>query len=487
MFLSSTVGSLIEPLSGRRWDPGTINEETSRRCGLYAGLGVRPGDRVFLHNGNSLEFFADLCAVWLLGACAVPIDARLTPFELEALARTAEPRLSIRNELVDATVSTQRSSPIESALSLDEPALILFTSGTTGNPKGVVHTHRSLRARWTALRPALNLQACRRTLCLLPTHFGHGLICNSLFPWLSGADLFVVPPFRPDIVTDLGRVLDAHEITFMSSVPSLWRLALRTAAPPERGTLERVFCGSAPLSAALWRQIQEWTGTQQVSNVYGITETASWVAGTNVSTISPEDGLIGEPWGAVIKILRSPATEPHPLLHDECATGEAGYVWVRTPALMQGYLHRPDLTGHVVSDGWFVTGDIGVIDERGYLYLRGRERDEINKGGMKVYPADIDAVFDALDGVRDACAFGYDGDPLYGENVGVALVVAEANDEQLRRIYAHVQERLAAHQMPMRWYILDAVPRTARGKTNRRDVADLCTTLAPLDWRTILR
>ena len=140
-------------------------------------------------------------------------------------------------------------------------------------------------------------------------------------------------------------------------------------------------CGSAPLSASLWRSIQEWTGAREVFNAYGITETGSWLAGTTVGDFEPEDGLVGEAWGGVVRILRSRKTSTPPGLAEPCRAGESGYVWVNTPALMRGYLDRDDLTEQVVSQGWFMTGDIGLLDERGRLYLRGREREEINRGG----------------------------------------------------------------------------------------------------------
>jgi acyl-CoA synthetase (AMP-forming)/AMP-acid ligase II len=508
VFPPREIGALVEPLSGRRWEAETTAEEVDLRVSAYASLGVRPRDFVFLHHGNCPEFFADLCALWRLGACAVPIDPRLTPFEIGRLVRAAPPRLSIWNEAPRAefsdpleaagasTVLTSHSrrsrtstgtrTPDETFSSLDLPALVLFTSGTTGDPKGVIHTHRTLRARWSALGDSLGTFSFRRTLCLLPTHFGHGLICNALFPWFSGADLYLAPPFRSEIVTDLGRIIDDHGLTFMSSVPSLWRLALKTARPPTGGTLDRVFCGSAPLSAALWNDVREWSGTREVWNAYGLTEAGSWVAGTSVPGFVPRDGLIGVPWGADIRILRSATTESGPPLTEACAPDEPGYVWIKTPALMQGYLNRDDLTRSVMTDGWFMTGDIGVLDEHGHLSLRGRERDEINKGGMKVYPADIDAAFDAFDSVKDVCAFGYEGDPLYGENVAIALVLSDPSHDGLRRLYRGVRRVLAAHQMPVRWYLVDEIPRTSRGKSSRQGMAAACATLTPLRWQTIL-
>ena len=314
---------------------------------------------------------------------------------------------------------------------LDDDALILFTSGSTGAPKGVVHTHRSLRARWMSLRDHLGTEAFARTLCMLPTHFGHGLICNSLFPWLAGQDLFITPPFRPDIIMKMGAIIDEHQITFMSSVPSVWNLALKLAKPPQGGSLRRVHCGSAPLSAHTWEGIRKWTGTRQVCNAYGITETGSWVVGLNDADCEAEDGLIGQGWGAVIKILRNADTSAPLDSSGECAVGEAGYVWLNTPALMKGYFQRDDLTEKAVIDGWFMTGDIGFLDEKGRLVLRGRERDEINKGGMKIYPADVDAVVERFAQASDVCTFALD-DELYGQVVGIAVVLTDQQDDTVR-------------------------------------------------------
>lgn len=320
---------------------------------------------------------------------------------------------------------------------------------------------------------------------MLPTHFGHGLICNSLFPWLSGHDLHITPPFRPDLVVRLGSVIDEHRITFLSSVPALWKLALKLAKPPQRGTLRRVHCGSAPLSAAAWEDIRRWTGTQQVCNAYGITETGSWVAGLEDASAPAEDGLIGEGWGAVIEILHT--DDPARALDGEqrCAVGEPGYVWLNTPALMKGYFRRDDLTDRAVAGGWFLTGDIGFRDERGRLVLRGRERDEINKGGTKIYPSDIDAVVERFGRASDACAFALD-DAVYGQTVGMALVLVDDGEDTIRGLHAWLKSHLAEHKLPSRWWVVDAIPRTSRGKVNRDAVKAACEKRPPLDLPSIL-
>ncbi len=507
MFLDRTVGSLTDPLDGRSWGASVILRLVRSHMARYADLGLVRSDRVFLHHGNTLEFFVDLLAIWELGGCAIPVDGRLTPFEVEVLARAARPRFSVWKDEPDRELAVslgalgvrllsiwdekdlqKKSAPLpnRAGFSMDDDALVLFTSGTTGQPKGVVHTHRSLRARWMSLREKLGLDSYRRTLCLLPTHFGHGLICNCLFPWLSGQDLFVGAPFRPDVVIGLGALLDQHEITFMSSVPSLWKLALKTAKRPQSRTLKRVFCGSAPLSAAIWKSVQDWAGTTEVFNAYGITETGSWLAGTTVPGFVPEDGLIGEAWGGVIRILKGKSTEISPAFADPCEPGESGYVWVNTPALMRGYLDRDDLTRGVVSQGWFVTGDIGYMDNRGSLYLRGREREEINKGGMKVYPGDVDAVVERFPETTDVCTFAFD-EPLLGEDVGIAVVLRSTDDATLQRLYEWTKLHLAKYQLPQRWYLVDEIPRTSRGKVNRTTVAQRCAALRAVDFRAMQR
>jgi len=505
MHYESFVGTLTEPVSGRSWKREETCRQVAGRIHALQAAGMAPGDRVLIHFGNRLEFFAELLAIWAVGGCAIPVDARLTAFEIDRLVETAQARFNVIDDRTPAAtikavsgsvvLNTLETDPIQpgepSSLPggiyprLDDDALILFTSGSTGSPKGVVHTHRSLVARWVTLRHSLGLEAYRRTLCVLPTHFGHGLICNCLFPWLAGCDLFIAPPFQSGLIMHLGSLLDEHRISFMSSVPSVWNLALKTAAPPKQGSLRRVHVGSAPLSENNWKQIIDWSGTGEVFNAYGITETGSWVAGTTGGPVVPESGLIGEPWGSVIEIRQAQDSDGALQAGQPCQAGETGMVWLQTPALMKGYFGRPDLTEAAIHGGWFMTGDIGFLDDRGRLFLKGRERDEINKGGMKVFPADVDEVVEQYPVTRDVCTFGFEDD-FYGENVGLAVVLDDTSDRSIAGLHQWLDVRLAQHKHPVKWYLLDEIPRTSRGKINRETVAASCAGLEPVDLRAIL-
>jgi acyl-CoA synthetase (AMP-forming)/AMP-acid ligase II len=501
MHLNRNLGRLIEVATGREWSRDEIRQQVMRRVAAYRRLGVGRGERVLLQLGNCPEFFADLLAVWHVGGCAVPVDTRLTPFEFERIVHATQARLTIVDDAADpakaaaagieaihtqeAAGSPAPSAALPSRLRLDDDGLILFTSGSTDRPKGVVHTHRSLLARWTSLKDVLGVGAYERTLCFLPTNFGHGLICNSLFPWLAGCDLYIAPPFKSEIIMRLGDLVDQHRITFLSSVPSAWNLALRVSRPPAGRTLRRIHVGSAPLSAALWAQIREWAGIREVFNVYGITETGSWTAGTTSGEVVPEDGLIGEPWGAALRLC-SARTPGEFADCRQCEPGEQGMVWLNTPALMKGYYLQEDLTDAVVSHGWFMTGDIGVIDERGRLYLKGRERDEINKGGVKVFPAEIDLAVQGFPGVADVCAFAVE-DHAYGENVAMALVFRGSKIETARKLHEWLKTRLAEYKRPVRWYQLDEIARSDRGKIDRRSVKHICEARQPLNLAALLR
>lgn len=473
------AGPIASLRGDEEWQADRLAQEVERRTGLLASKGIGRGDRVLVRHGGSAAFFADLFAVWRSGGCAVCLNPTTTDPELANLAAFTEARLVLIEDggrvpqglSIDTACLAEGeaggSAPSLPGDRLDDEALILFTSGTTGDPKGVVHSFRSLLARIALNAQHIGREDMANTLCVLPTHFGHGLIGNALTPLLSGCRLVLGAGTNVQAAAQLGAAIDKQGITFMSSVPSFWKLVLKVSKPPQGGTLRRVHVGSAPLSADVWQQIIDWSGIDNVINMYGITETANWLGGANARDGGPGDGRIGRMWGGFAAVKGEDGVIRR--------TGE-GLIMVQSPSLMNGYFRRPDLTDPVLYDGWFDTGDIGRIDESGEAWLTGRAKYEINRGGMKVHPEDIDILLERNEAVQEACAFAI-ADAVMGEAVGVA-VVASGDDLDLDALKDWCKERIVREKMPDRWFVLAEIPKTDRGKINRNVVAEACLEMA---------
>jgi acyl-CoA synthetase (AMP-forming)/AMP-acid ligase II len=475
-FAIARFGAVTELRTGRSWRSSELAEAVRTRASVMESLGVKGGDRVLLAEAGSGSFFADLFAVWHVGASVVCLSPRIATPELQTIAGFVQPSLLIVGEAQaapDVSVPTiclareRLRAPKDTArppACLDDEALILFTSGTTGTPKGVVHTFRSLIARVALNSAVVGAEALRKTLCLLPVHFGHGLIGNSLTPLMEGHDLVIADEAGPTVLGSLDAILDEHEITFLSSVPAIWRMALRFCRREPRRALVRAHVGSAPLSAGLWQSIVDWCRTADVVNAYGLTETANWAAGASAQRYAPADGLVGRMWGGAAAIRNLDGTL--------AASGE-GEIVLQTPALMRGYFRRPELDADTWCDGWLRTRDYGCIDGDGTICLLGRLGQEINRGGTKVQPQDVEQLLERSDQVVEACAFPVPDDIL-GESVGVAVVLTDGTADALARLQAWSGARLSRDKLPDHWFVVDAIPRTDRGKTDRAAVRALC-------------
>jgi acyl-CoA synthetase (AMP-forming)/AMP-acid ligase II/thioesterase domain-containing protein len=454
---------------GLRWEAGTLAVEVARRAATLAQCRIGPGSVVAISHSGSALFFADLFAVWTIGAVAACLDSGLTDLELQTVMGFAEPAALLVNKPTASNthavpILELSSSPLGPSSTVskeithfdpDRPALILFTSGTTGSPKGVVLTYRALQTRIDLNVEAIGAAALKRTLVTLPTHFGHGLIGNALTALLTGGDIVLYPPGTP-LGDRLGRIIDKHSISFITSVPALWNLVMRASPPPAGDSLVRVHVGSAPLSAKLWLEIAAWSRAEVV-NCYGMTETANWFAGASSRVEGIADGLVGKTWGGVAAVMDDRGAIQR--------TGE-GEIIIQSPCLMSGYLNRPDLTAEVTTNGWFRTGDRGTIDDLGRIWLIGRIKEEINCAGFKVQPAEIDFTLEAHPAVAEACAFAI-ADPLSGEVVGAAIRLSKdaTIDTDILKVWC--RERIRSYAVPERWFVVASIPRNARGKVNR--------------------
>jgi oxalate---CoA ligase len=451
---------------GIRWDATALNHEVMRRAARLVQLGIKAGSVIAIGHGGTAHFFADLFACWHVGAVAACLDPSLTVGELANVVSFAKAALFLTDKAtpVEGLPTSVANLRLEhsgcpslpaSIVALDQPALLLFTSGTTGNPKGVVLSFRALQERIRLNVDAIGDAALKRSLVSLPTHFGHGLIGNSLTPLFGGGSI-VLHPLGIPLANDLGQIVDAHSITFMSSVPSLWRLVLGRSTQPTRGSLLRVHVGSAPFPAGLWSEVAAWSGAEVV-NCYGTTETANWISGASSKAGGIADGLIGQMWGGQAAIIDHNGSIQN--------TG-VGELLIKSPSLMSGYLDRPDLSAAALYQGWYRTGDQGSIDQDGRLWLSGRLKDEINRGGFKIQPAEIDTLLERNPAVAEACVFGI-SDPLGGEAIAAAIRLADGASADSQTLQAWCRERLRREAVPESWFFVSEIPRTARGKVSR--------------------
>jgi acyl-CoA synthetase (AMP-forming)/AMP-acid ligase II len=474
LFQFAEFGCIEDVMLGLRWSPAEFASEVLSRATALAGCDIKPRSTVVVARSGSAPFFADLFAVWTLGCTAACIDPTLTKGEIETLVEFVQPSALLGEVPIPARsgvrvleldrVTASPTTPVPAyAGDPNDAALILFTSGTTGRPKGVVLSFQALLTRIALNRTALGRASRMKTLVTLPNSFGHGLIGNALTPLLSGGDI-VLHPLGQTLARDLGRIIDEFHVGFLSSVPAFWRMALKFSAAPSKNELVRIHVGSAPLGADLWARIVEWSRAEVV-NCYGVTELANWVAGASSRTEGIAEGLVGRPWGAQAAIRDSSGSIRQ--------TGE-GELIIKSPSVMSGYLRRPDLTAAVLVDGWYHTGDTGHIDEAGVIRLTGRIKDEINRAGFKVQPAEIDALLETHPAVSEACVFGIP-DPVSGQIVAAAVRLAAGAKADAESLRQWCTTRLRHEAVPERWFIIDEMPRNKRGKLNRVDVGQRLT------------
>ncbi|ODT29759.1 MAG: hypothetical protein ABS35_07885 [Kaistia sp. SCN 65-12] len=443
--------ALVDVRAGTTLDAEGIRERVKDRAAELSRFGVVPGARAVVAETDPLGYLVAIFACWEIGLIAVAVNPGLRPDECENVVQTTGASLWIGPQRANQVMAgTTEPSPLR----LDDPSLILMTSGTTGRPKGIVHSVRSLFARASLNIAEIGPQVLRETLCVLPVFFGHGLIGNVLTPLLAGGRVHLWPSPALNELMGLADYLDAHRISFMSSVPSFWKLALRVSGRPQP-VLERVHVGSAPLSIEHWRAIAEWCGTRRVFNMFGMTETANWIGGGSLDEAEARDGYVGRLWGGSVAIA--------------AGAGGRGEVLVQSPSMMLGYWQRPDLDEAAFADGWFRTGDIGELDGHGNLILVGRSKSEINRGGIKIQAEEVDMLLERHAAVAEACAFGIP-DAIAGEAVAAAIVLADGATFDPEALKAWCRERARDEAVPSRLFAVAAIPRNDRGKIVRADV-----------------
>ncbi|HEX5182048.1 MAG TPA: malonyl-CoA synthase [Allosphingosinicella sp.] len=477
---------LVEP-DGARLSYGGLLERSGRLANLFVRLGVRPGDRIAIQAEKSVDALLVYLATLRAGAVHLPLNPAYTLAEVRYFLADAEPALFIRRpgqeaemralaaelgvpriETLGADGGSLAAAAHEQPAEFDDVprgagdlAAILYTSGTTGRSKGAMLTHGNLASNAETLREAWRFTAADRLLHALPIFHTHGLFVATNTILLAGGSMLFLPGLDLDAILRL-----LPRATAMMGVPTYYtRLLARPDFTRALAAHMRLFVsGSAPLSVETHREFEARTG-HRILERYGMTE-------TNMICSNPYDGprvpgSVGPALPGVAVRIAEPATGA------TLPRGEVGIVEVKGPNVFKGYWRMPGKTAEEFRpDGYFITGDMGVMDEAGYVRIVGRAKDLIISGGLNVYPAEVEAAIEELPGVAECAVIGVPH-PDFGEGV-VAVVTPRpgepAPDEA--SIRAALRDTLAAFKQPKRVFLADALPRNTMGKVQKKVLRD---------------
>lgn len=455
--------------------------------------GVRGGDRVMLVAENSGLLVAALLALSQLDAWAVVVNARLSPGEIESIRLHCGARRVLFSSAVsrDAAAHAERAQAEPRTLShlgsyhlgplnedcQPEPveadptrqvAAMIYTTGTTGAPKGVMLTHRNLL--YIAHSASLLRQLCSqdRVYAVLPISHVYGLSAVCLASLFAGAALQLEARFDPE---ELARALREDGVTLMQGVPAMYARLLELA---DAGRLELrapqlrfMYAGGSPLDQPLKQAVEKRFDTP-LHNGYGLTESSPTVSQTRIDE-PRSDTSVGRPIpGLEIRLLDNQRQH-------EVAPGEVGELWVRGPNVMKGYYRAPEQTAEVLTaEGWLNTGDLARQGADGALFIVGRSKELIIRSGFNVYPPEVEAVLNAYPGVVLSAVVGR---PVEGnEEVIAFLQVADPEGFDTGGLKAFLAERLSPYKRPMEIRVLAALPAAATGKTLKHELKKLALT-----------
>jgi O-succinylbenzoic acid--CoA ligase len=459
-------------VAGRSVSRGALASRADALAAWLAESGVRAGDVVAALLPNGLGFAALLHALDRAGAVLLPLNWRLAPAELAFVLGDARPRLLVHQagplSALAEQASRQAGGPAPTLLpeglsaqgpplraaagSAHAPFALLYTSGTTGRPKGALLSHANLAASTRASSEHLGAAADDRWLACLPFFHVGGL---SILLRCARQRSPVVVQERFDAAA-LSRALDAEAITHVSLVPAmLVRLLEARGGEPAPAGLRVVLLGGGPTPAGLLERARGLGFP--VAPTYGLTEAASQVATLPPAGAAPGRGLEPLP-GVELRILAADGRAAAPR-----ACGE---ILVRGPTVMRGYRGLPQETRRALRGGWLHTGDVGRIDARGDLHVLDRRSDLVVSGGENVYPAEVEAVLAQHPDVLEAGVAGVP-DPEFGQRPAAWIVPRRGARPRPEALARFCRERLAAYKVPVRFACVEGLPRTASGKLQR--------------------
>jgi long-chain acyl-CoA synthetase len=473
--------------SGQKRTYGELNRAAAGCAKRLREYGVTVGDRVLFVLPNALPWIVIYQGVLQAGAIPVPLNARLTIPELSAIIADCQPRLVFASgDMAEALGSALPGGavpvvdidqdPVHEADSDPEPisvgqaddvAVILYSSGSTGQPKGVELTH--LNIFWNAQAFAFDLLRLtpgdKGYTCLPFSHvFGHTCFFSAFL--FTGASFLVDDKFDPGTTL---RIIDRERISVFMGVPTMYWTLAKCDVPSglDFSSWRACVSGGQALPEDVHERFERRFGVL-ISEGYGMTEASPSVVGCRFFGAPRKAGSAGEPyWGVKIRIVDDAGRDvPH---------GETGEILIAGPGVARGYFRQPDLTAAVFRDGWLHSGDIGRLDEDGFLFVVDRKKEIIISGGYNIYPREVEEVAHRIDGVLEVAAIGVPDERL-GEKVVAFVVPATGTDVDSSALIDECARNLARYKVPREVRYLEELPRNATGKVDRGRLREIART-----------
>tara|TARA_B110000093_G_scaffold181020_1_gene224182 strand:- start:2087 stop:3613 length:1527 start_codon:yes stop_codon:yes gene_type:complete len=474
-----------EMLDGTTLSYGEMFDAAEKNASALLIAGLKPGDCVAAQVEKSIETIQLYLGTILAGGIYLPLNIAYTPLELEYFLKDAKPQIfvcdptklsilqSLANNTGVATVLTLSADGIGTmtdalpannnnfkAVARDENdlAAFLYTSGTTGRSKGAMLSHANLASNAQSLKDCWRFSERDVLIHALPIFHTHGLFVATNTTLCAGSSMIFMPRFNSDLILSLMK-----KATVLMGVPTFYvRLLESTNLSRDTVANMRLFIsGSAPLLAETHKQWQALTGTAILER-YGMTE-------TNMNTSNPYDGerragTVGMPLpGIEVRITDQDTGK-------ELAQGEIGSIEVRGPNVFKGYWQMPEKTKEEFrEDGFFITGDVGVMDNNNYLSIVGRSKDLIISGGFNVYPKEVELILDDVEGVYESAVIGVPH-PDFGEGVLAVVVLETGKNLNESLLKAILKEKIADYKQPKNIYFVDELPRNTMGKVLKNDL-----------------
>jgi len=464
--------AVIEPERGERLSYAELNALSNRIAARLQQVGLGLGDRVALAMPSRAFYAAFYFAVAKLGGILLPLNTRLTTREWQFQLDDAEVRMAVIDDAFPLPSDVpghllrlsefreslpERASEPELSGGGEDPHVLMYTSGTTGTPKGALLPHR--KTLFNTLNAELYFELWARDVVLVPIPLFHsfGLKIMSVPAFFAGATVVLVDHFDPRAIQEWIR---RYRVTVLAGVPVMYRRLLEAGlAQDELRSLRFAFSAGAPLDEATVRAFSELD--IPLRQGYGQTET-SILCTVPAAEVLRKGATVGRPvhYGEIRVADPDGKTLP---------AGRSGEIQVRGPICMLGYWRRPGETRAATQDGWHRTGDLGMFDDEGYIQLVGRLREMYISGGENVYPAEVERVLEEHPNVAEAAVIGV-RHPDWGE-VGRAFVVPRHRAPNPAELEVFVSERLARYKRPKEWIFVESLPRTASGKVQKHRLA----------------